>query len=377
MKKEKIKVLHVAEAAGGVDRYLKTLFKYLDRKNIETFFICSQNYNVNEYKDLTDWLIQIKMKHDIQLNADFQAVKRIRKIIRNIKPDIIYAHSSKAGALVRLAAIGIPCKMIYNPHGWAFNMRCSKRKQWLYKMIERIQIPFTDKVVCISEAEKKEALDNRICKESNLQVIYNAIDLEEVDNAVPIEKSDLNIPRDAFVIGFVGRITECKAPDIFVTVAKYIKEKIPKAYFLMVGDSIDEEMESKRKTLDLIRKYDLEKYVQITGWVDNPIAYMKIMNVGMLISRWEGFGLVIPEYMAAGIPIVATQAGAIPDLIEDKQNGLLVEVDNVQEIANAVLQIYQDIDLREKIIYNSKQHVKNLFGASRLSRETEQLFVDI
>lgn len=226
---KKIRVLHVAEAAGGVERYLETLFKYNDNEQVENILICSQNYDYEKIKQLADRVIVIRMAHQIDSKSDIKSVKAIRHYIKQIKPDIIYAHSSKAGALARIADLGINNKVIYNPHGWAFNMQQSSKKKEMYKWVERISAHFCDKIVCISDAERESALREKICKSSKLQVIYNGIDLEEIKNAKPKTREELGIPEDAFVVGQVGRLSEQKAPDTFVKAAKLIKEKIPNA----------------------------------------------------------------------------------------------------------------------------------------------------
>ena len=347
--KKKIRVLHVAEAAGGVERYLETLFKYTDHDKVENILICSQNYDYKKMKYLADRVIIIKMAHQIDSKSDIKSVKAIRHYIKQIKPDIIYAHSSKAGALARIADLGINNKVIYNPHGWAFNMQQSAKKKEMYKWVERISAHFCNKIVCISDAEKESALREKICKPDKLQVIYNGIDLEEIKNTKPKTRKELGIPEDAFVVGQVGRLSEQKAPDTFVKAAKMIKEKIPNAYFILVGDG-----ELRDQIEKMIHEAGLNNSFLITGWVDNPAAYMKIMDVGTLLSRWEGFGLVLPEYMDCGTPIVATDVDAIPNVIGDKQHNWLVDKDNFEMVSEKVFLIKENNKSKKIETYMAK-----------------------
>ena len=177
---KKIKILHVAQAAGGVDRYLRTLLKYLDKDKFENIVVLSQDFKKEDYKDIADTFISIKMERAIGKH-DIEAIKQLRKLIKKYAPDIVYAHSSKAGAIARVANIGMKNYCIYNPHGWAFNMQVSKKKQSLYTFIEKVEAPFCNKIVCISNAEKKSALDKNICRENKLQVIFNGIDIYKID----------------------------------------------------------------------------------------------------------------------------------------------------------------------------------------------------
>lgn len=131
MRKNKIRILHVAQAAGGVDRYIRMLLKYLDKEKFENILVCSQDFHEEDYRDLVDSFEQVEMTRAIGGN-DLKAIKEVRTLIKKYNPDIVYAHSSKAGAIARVADIGLKNHCVYNPHGWAFNMRCSAKKKAMY-----------------------------------------------------------------------------------------------------------------------------------------------------------------------------------------------------------------------------------------------------
>ena len=369
---KKIKILHVAQAAGGVDRYLRTLLKYLDKDKFENIVVLSQDFKKEDYKDIADTFISIKMERAIGKH-DIEAIKQLRKLIKKYAPDIVYAHSSKAGAIARVANIGMKNYCIYNPHGWAFNMQVSKKKQSLYTFIEKVETPFCNKIVCISNAEKKSALDKNICRENKLQVIFNGIDIEAYKQPYEhcIQRSNLNIPENAFVIGMVGRISKQKAPDVFVEAAKKIKDKIKNAYFVIVGNG-DMEAEIKK----YIVNHNMQNCFHITGWVENPMEYIRLFDVACLLSRWEGFGLVLPEYMLAGKPIVASKVDAIPDIIKSGENGILVEPDNAEDVKNEILRLYSDKSFRQKLVMQGQADVKK-FDVQRVAAEHQRMFMDI
>ena len=370
MMKNKIRILHVAQAAGGVDRYIRMLLKYLDKEKFENILVCSQDFHEEDYRDLVDSFEQVEMTRAIG-SSDLKAIKEVRALIKKYNPDIVYAHSSKAGAITRVADIGLKNHCIYNPHGWAFNMRCSAKKKAMYTAIEKIAAPFCDKIICISDAEKQSALDKKICIEDKLQVIFNGVDIEAYENEVhgAVKRKDLNIPEDAFVVGMVGRISPQKAPDVFVKMAKHVKDEVPNAHFIVVGNGNQE---------DEIRKYaednDFSNSLHITGWVDNPMSYVELFDVACLLSRWEGFGLALPEYMMAGKPIVARRVDAIPNIIRNGENGLLVEVDDDIGASKAVLRILREDGLRKKIVAQGLEDVHNRFNARRVSEEHSKLF---
>lgn len=370
MRKNKIRILHVAQAAGGVDRYIRMLLKYLDKEKFENILVCSQDFNEEDYKGLVDYFEQVEMTRAIGSN-DLKAIKSVRTLIKKYNPDIVYAHSSKAGAIARVADIGFKNHCVYNPHGWAFNMRCSAKKRAVYTAIEKIAAPFCDKIICISDAEKQSAIDKKICKENKLQVIFNGVDIEGYENGQHgvIKKRDLNIPEEAFAVGMVGRMSPQKAPDIFIKMAKQVKDKVPNAHFIIVGNG-----EQETEIREYAEDNDFSESLHITEWVDNPMSYVEIFDVACLLSRWEGFGLALPEYMMAGKPIVASRVDAIPNVIRNGENGLLVEADDANGASEAVLQIYQEDDLRDRLVTQGLEDVHNRFNARRVSAEHEKLF---
>lgn len=363
-----MKVLHVAECIGGVDRYLRCLLKYMNHDKFENIMVLSKLYEGKGYEKLADIVEIIDIPHGMGIKTIASAVD-IRKMIRKYNPDVVYAHSSVAGAVTRLACIGLGVKVIYNPHGWSFNMQSGKKKVFI--ALEKLMAPFCDVIVCISEAEKQSALNKRICKEDKLQVIYNGIDLEEYTEITATRK-ELNIPEDAFVVGMVGRISKQKAPDVFVQMAAEVAKKIDNTYFVIVGDVVEGEAKEKAYIEQLAKELGIK--LMITGWVDNPLDFVNQFDVACLLSRWEGFGLAIPEYMLCEKPIVATRVDAIPYLIEDGENGLLVDMDDYKAAADAVVRCTDNM-LKEKLVSNGAKTVHERYDAKRVSSELELIIL--
>ena len=211
----------------------------------------------------------------------------------------------------------------------------------------------------------------KIGKSSLMQALYDRRN-ELYDNnkyVVVVRRKDLSIPEDAFVVGMVGRMSPQKAPDVFIKMARQVKDRVSNAHFIIVGNG-NQEAE--------IRKYakanGISDSLHITGWVDNPMSYVELFDVACLLSRWEGFGLALPEYMMAGKPIVASRVDAIPNIIRDGENGLLVGVDDATGASKAVLRIYQDDGLKNRLVTQGMEDVHSRFNARRVSEEHGKLF---
>ncbi len=118
-----MKILHIAECAGGVERYLQMLMPRLEARGIKQFFICSRSYDASNYQKMVDGVKQMDLTQSFSPLRVVKKILALRQQIKRVNPDVLYCHSSFAGGLGRLAAIGLPCKVVYNPHGWAFNIK--------------------------------------------------------------------------------------------------------------------------------------------------------------------------------------------------------------------------------------------------------------
>lgn len=116
-------IMHIAQCAGGVDRYLSMLLPLLRQQNLHQTFVCSQDYKVEEYEGKVDEVEQINMGQSLSPITIISVINKIRKLVKKYRPDIVYCHSSMAGGMGRLACLGLPVKIVYNSHGWAFNMQ--------------------------------------------------------------------------------------------------------------------------------------------------------------------------------------------------------------------------------------------------------------
>lgn len=365
--------MHIVQSPGGVERYILMLLKNMDLSKYDNILVCSFDYDEEKFKDIVIAFEQVDMVREISFRKDISSIINVRKIIKKYNPDVVYMHSSKAGAIGRIANIGLKNKSIYNPHGWAFNMECSKKKKVLYICIEKVLSHFCDKIVAISDYENKSAVTQKICKSKKIKVINNGIDIEEnLKIESYISREDLNIPSNSYIIGMVGRICEQKAPDIFIKAASLIRKSIPNAYFIIVGDG-----EMKNEILKLAKSKNIEDRVKITGWVNEPMRYIKLFDQAMLLSRWEGFGLVVAEYMLAEKPIIATDVDAIPKIILNGINGMLVEKDDFNKVYELSLKIKNNEELRDKLVKEGARIVREKYDIKRVGIETDDLFTQL
>lgn len=371
----KIKLMLIAQSNGGVSEYLKNFIRYVDKEKYDISLVVSYQYKIEMelFTNLGCNIHFVDMTREIQVIKDILCVREIKKIVKNINPDIIYAHSSKAGVLTRLAINSRKIPIVYNSHGWAFNMRTSKIKKTLYVIIEKVCAINTSKIVCISESEKESALKFNICSKNKLKTIYNGIDLNKTtkkdkENIL----NEIGFDKNSFIIGQVGRLDEQKNPLMFVDIAKELINKNVNACFLLVGDG-----KLRINVEERIKEYGLEEKFYITGWTSRVIDYISSMDMGLLTSRWEGFGLVLVEYMSLALPVIASNVDGIPNVIQNEYNGILCDCNEKMQFVNSIIRVMNDEKLKNKISRNGSIVAKKNFSIERVVNEHDKLFNEI
>lgn len=373
----KIKVLHITQATiGGTLEYLKLFFSNIDKEQYEVCLICpSYGPMKKEIESMGVKVYPIEMSREISVKEDLKSFIEIKRAIKEINPDIVHLHSSKAGVLGKFASYlnNKPC--VYNAHGWSFSMNVSNKKKKVYAFIEKHTSIFCDVIVNISDYEHNLAKEYNIADDKKMITIHNGIDIDKYNNKKYCKQEvlkELDIPNDCFVVGMVARISEQKDPLKFVEVAKEISKSIDNAYFVLVGEG-----ELREKVEYLIKEYGLEDRVKITGWVNDVNKYIYIFDVAVLTSRWEGFGLVITEYMAASKPIVASNVGGIPELIDNKKNGILVNVDDLGMYVESILDISKSKEKRDMYVRNSNKVLKEKFNIKTVINKHDVLYKNL
>lgn len=368
-----MKIVHIAECAGGVERYLQMLIPLLKDKEVEQCIICSQNFSKSNFNGIVEKFYQIEMYQSFSPTTVGKTIWKIRQILKKEKPDIIYCHSSFGGTLGRLASIGIGAKVVYNPHGWSFNdQHVSVTKRKIYAFIEKCLSPLTDKYVAISQFEKDNALRFGITKANKIVVIKNGLEIQKYFHRTKKDRQQLGIPEDACVIGMVGRLTIGKSPDIFVRMAAILKKEIANAYFIIVGDG-----EERISIENLIKQLGLRNRFMITGWVDNVYDYEDAFDYAVLLTKWEGFGLAVAEYMLCKKPLVSTRVGGIPDIVKDGYNGILIDRINEKTAADAVMKLYHDKELSSRLVNNAYNYVTHELDVEKTANEHFKLFTSM
>ena len=344
-------------------------------ENYENVLIVSQDYEnkLDKFRNIVNDIYVINMTREIKLKQDIKTTLQVRKLLKKLKPDILYLHSSKAGAYGRIALLfNRKTKILYNAHGWYFNADMSQKKKKVIILIEKILALRANKIINISKSEYDSALKYKIAPERKMCVIENGIDFtkfEGCDKYREETRKKYNIGDDEIVIGVVGRLSEQKDPMTTIKAFNEVYKENKNVRLMYVGSG-----ELEDEVMKYAKENNLQHLVTITGWVDNTERYISAFDIAILPSKWEGFGLALIEYMACKKPIVASKVGGMIDIIETKNNGFLVEIGNVKKFAEYILKYINNEDLYNKIVnYNYNYAIKN-FNIVKLINAHENVF---
>jgi len=265
---------------------------------------------------------------------DLRGLLELTALVRRERPHIVHVNSAKAGALGRLAAClaRVPIR-IYTVHGWSFKAHGGASSA-LYRGAERALRPLTTTTICVAESERRAGLDAGTCDEATTVVIHNGVELPPTAAAGGSRSG-------AYRLVTVGRLQAPKDP---LTLIRALAELGRPGEAVIAGDGPDRPaVESE------VRRLGMESVVRLAGERNDVAELLAAADLFVLSSRSEGLPLSILEAMAAGLPVVASSVGGVPELVVDGETGLLVPPDDPHALAAAIERLLDDSALRRRL----------------------------
>ena len=299
------------------------LFKKLEAKNIKTLRLKRTVRAVNPLKDIL-------------------AVYELIKVFKQEKPDIIHLNSSKMSILGSLAGrlYGKNVKIIYTVHGWVFNEPLPYLIKGLYYILEKWTAKFKNVLITVSDYDRQIAVTKNLAPAEKVITINNGVEtLEFYDRAVAREKLQAYGPLKppSPVIGTIANLYQTKGLDVLIKAAAIIIKDCPELKFMVIGEGA-----ARPKLESLIRIHNLKNNFILTGAVSQAARLLKAFDIFVLPSLKEGWPYTLLEAAQAGLPIVATKVGGLPEIIQNGQNGLLVNPGKPAELAAAIMLFFAD-----------------------------------
>lgn len=301
--------------------------------------------------------------------SDFAAWRAIGRVIRDKGPfDIIHGHSSKAGALTRLALPRRGVPRIYTPHAFrTMDPTLGKGAALVYGAIESLLGRFfSDAVICVSDDEKEHAAKLLRIPERRLHTVVNGVGAPPVADRAGM-RARLGVRPDSFVFGFVGRLSAQKAPERLIEAFRRIAAQRPHAELVMVGFGELQEDIALR-----IRETGLSERIHLTSGVTGAEA-MQAFDALVMPSRYEAMSYVMLEAAAAALPMVLTEVGGASTVVDHGANGFIVpNSDDPGELAEAMLTLSSPsvhTDMKQ-----AAEARKDRYALSTMAAQTEAVY---
>ncbi len=303
----------------------------------------------------------------VSLIGDIRAFTALVKEIRTFKPHVIHTHTAKAGFLGRIASIMSlqPSIRVHTFHGHLLNGYFGSFKRSLIVVAEKILAIFTDQLLAVGDKVRKDLLNAGIGKKEKFGLMPPGLEINNLPTKDESLKS-FGLSDSRLQCALIGRITKIKRPDRFLDVVSEVKKRGIDLGFIMAGDG--ELLEGCRKR---ISQQDLP--VTVLGWQSDIERVLSAADIVVLTSDNEGTPLSLIEAGMAGLPVVTTNVGSVPEVVLDGITGIITDM-NVQEIANALEKLAKDKVLRERLGLAAQEFTLANFGVQRLVHDHQELY---
>ncbi len=312
---------------------------------------------------------------ELDIYKDIDTIKRLISFLRISRPDIVHVHSFKAGLLGRIAALlsGIPI-IVMTVHGSVLQSMHPVYKKNVCILSELLLSKFTQKIITVSNNLNKEFVEEVKVKQDKVITIYNGISQNINHNKKDknLLLKELGIPENKKIITTVARLAPQKGVAYFVRSAAEVMKEYKDVVFLVVGDGpLKKDLENLSMSLNLMGK------IFFVGNRMDIDSIMDISDVFVLASLTEGLPLTVLEALQAQCPVVATEVGGIPEVIENGRNGLLVKAKSVSALSTAIKDLLSNPERSKYMGSQSGEILKERFSVDKMVKKTEEVYQNL
>jgi glycosyltransferase involved in cell wall biosynthesis len=308
---------------------------------------------------------------------DAQAILRLARLIREERPTILHTHTAKAGAVGRIAALlagsARPPIVVHTFHGHVLRGYFNPLTTLGFRTLERWLARVTTALIAVSPEVRDDLVKLRVAPASKFTIVRLGIELDErtdVDEDVRAEtRRQLGFGPDAFIVGWVGRMTAVKRTDDVVRALRGLVDRGIDAYLCLVGDGPDRDhLERYAHELGVVKR------CLFVGYQQDVARFYSAIDALLLPSVNEGTPVSVIEALAAQRPAVATRVGGTPDVIRDGVDGFLVEVGDADALSDRLAELATDPERRARMGADGRERVLGRYAVERLVDDIDRLY---
>ncbi|MDI4664839.1 glycosyltransferase [Xanthobacter autotrophicus] len=357
-----MRLLHVCESViGGTGSYLSELVPAqvaLYGAESIALLVPESQLNYLEPQVLESGVRLIPFSRKSRFQGLFNFIGVYLKTRAEFRPDVVHAHSSFAGLVVRGLGFGRDYKVVFCPHGWSVDMKGARFLRLGAELVERMLSRSADQVILISRHEHKRARDLGFT-EDRLSLVVSGIRADAPDGPAA-EWND-----DRLKVLYAGRFDFQKGVDVLLDAVEGQEDALS---VRLVGNFVVNELKLPEK---------LPSHVTNLGWLDRAGVYAQMRSCDVLVvpSRWEGFGLVAIEAMRLGVPVLASAVGGLKEILGDGQYGIVVPSEDPGALRERLLSLTRE-DLRA-IAARGRARFLSTYSLDRMVREIDAVYARI
>ncbi len=378
MSKSVKRVLYIDHTpfAGGAQLVLAQHIQELDRQHFDPYVICSNTVPelIDKYKAAGALVEVIQFPRlrgfsPIAIGQFVQAIRRVRHIIHHHQINLVVSNTTRASYVATLATWKTNTPVIW----WV--------RDFLYpRLLFKLLRPMVAKVIFVSKAVQAAYMTTN---DPKAKVVYVASSmykqLPQVRQAqIVAEKQRWGITQDEIVVGFMGRLVADKGVEEVVAAARLVRQAKGKVKFLIVGTGKNQMNNVEDATRRLIAQQGLESTVIMTGYQSNEPLYYSLFDIFVLPTRdGEPFATSVIQAMMAGNAVIGSSAGGTPELVVNRETGLLFDPRNASQLAQAITTLAKDTSLRHKLAQTGKQRVLQYHREETVTDQIEDIFKQV
>ncbi len=367
---EKIKIFYLVDTIsgpnGGTERQILELINSLNPDRFQMTLGCLFNSPWLKRNLPPGPVLMLNFKGYWHPNFLWNFFKLV-KFIKTEKVQILQTFFLEANIIGVLAGriAGVP-----------YIIASRRNSRYLYNQIRAIILKVlrgsTHLYLANSQSLAEFVVQHEKVSAEKVRVIYNGVDTSKFSPAGEDRKSNLGFPAAKRIVGVVANLKKIKGIDCFIEAARTLSAKRNDFLFIIIGGEYDEEKYKQK-----IERLNLSNLVWIMGVKENIQDYLKCFEIGVNASLTEGFSNSVLEYMAAGLPVVATRVGGNSEQVVDGQTGFLVESENAQQLADKINLLLENAPLRKELGLAGRKRIENLFSKQKFLSNIEAFYEEI
>jgi glycosyltransferase involved in cell wall biosynthesis len=370
---EKIKIVHILHAVGGVDISLRFIIENINTDGFENIIIHGKNDTEDSYKDRNSHLLKeykVSIYRDISLIRDTLALINVYKIIKKERPNLIHCHSTKGGIIGRLVGFMLNINVLHTPQAFSFLSTDNFFKKRIYLIIEKIFKFKNSYLLASSISESKLAIHKVHYDEKKILLFNNSIKPLDSYSELIINKTW----PDNYICT-VGRPSYQKNIELMVRVLKEVNKSLDIHLVIMGVGHHSDKLETVK---NLIKELGLEKSITLLDWTnrENVLNIIKHSKVYLSTARYEGLPYSVIEALALSKPCVVSDCDGNRDLIQNNYNGFVIQNEDIYEYSVKIKHLLNDNNLLNKLSANALISFNQNYNIKKNIKYLEQIYTD-